>query len=279
MRRLVGTGDITGISPHSINILGDFNLAGEIWLIREYFERMGIEVVANITGDGRVGDIQRSHGAALNVVQCSGSTMDLARMMEKDYSIPNLRVSYFGVEDMAESLYAVARHFKDHKMLEKTKKLVQEELKTLLPQLQQYRTALRGKNAAIYVGGAFKAFSLVKAFRLIGMNVVMVGSQTGTREDYEELEEITDDGTIIVDDSNPLELSAFLKEKDVDIFVGGVKERPIAYKLGVAFCDHNHERKEMLAGFSGMLNFAEEVYGSVMSPVWRFVPKRAEPRV
>jgi nitrogenase molybdenum-cofactor synthesis protein NifE len=56
--------------------------------------------------------------------------------------------------------------------------------------------------------------------------------------------------------------------------VGGVKERPIAYKLGVAFCDHNHERQAMLAGFSGMLNFAEEVYGSVMSPVWKFVPRR-----
>jgi len=105
------------------------------------------------------------------------------------------------------------------------------------------------------------------------MQVVMVGSQTGTPEDYEELAAITDPGTIIVDDSNPLELSAFLQEKDVDIFVGGVKERPIAYKLGVAFCDHNHERKEMLAGFSGMLNFAREVYGSVMSPVWKFVPR------
>ena len=47
MFRLVGTGDTTGISPHSINILGDFNLAGEIWIIRDYFERMGIQVVAN----------------------------------------------------------------------------------------------------------------------------------------------------------------------------------------------------------------------------------------
>ncbi|NTW38114.1 MAG: hypothetical protein HGB17_18865, partial [Syntrophobacteraceae bacterium] len=76
------------------------------------------------------------------------------------------------------------------------------------------------------------------------------------------------------DDSNPLELSSFLKEKDVDIFVGGVKERPIAYKLGVGFCDHNHERKEPLEGFVGMLNFAHEVYTSVMSPVWRFVPRK-----
>ncbi|MDH4319675.1 MAG: nitrogenase iron-molybdenum cofactor biosynthesis protein NifE, partial [Desulfobulbaceae bacterium] len=274
MFRLVGTGDTAGISPHSINILGDFNLAGETWLIREYFERMGVEVVANITGDGRVDDIRRCHGAALNVVQCSGATMDLAKMMRDKYSTPVVRVSYFGIEDMSEALYDVARFFKDEQMMDRTRKLIREELAVLTPRLAKYRAALNNKKAAIYVGGAFKAFSLVKAFRLLGMKVVMVGSQTGTREDYEELQEITDEGTIIVDDSNPLELSSFLKEKDVDIFVGGVKERPIAYKLGVAFCDHNHERKEILAGYRGMLNFAEEVYASVTSPVWRFVPRR-----
>jgi nitrogenase molybdenum-cofactor synthesis protein NifE len=273
MRQLVGTGNTSTISRHSINILGDFNLAGELWLIRRYYEWMGIEVVANITGDGRVAAIQRAHGASLNVVQCSGATMDLARMMEKDFGIPSVRVSYFGVEDMAEALYSVARFFEDDPtIMERAQALVREELSVLLPELAQYREKLAGKKAAIYVGGAFKAFSLVKAFRLIGMQVVMVGSQTGTAEDYEELQAITDPGTIIVDDSNPLELSAFLKEKEVDIFVGGVKERPIAYKLGVAFCDHNHERKEMLAGFEGMRNFAREVYASVMSPVWRWVP-------
>jgi nitrogenase molybdenum-cofactor synthesis protein NifE len=275
MFSLVGTGDITGISDKSLNILGDFNLAGEIWIIRDYFKRMGIEVVANITGDGRVDDIRRAHGAALNVVQCSGSTMDLAKMMQEKYGTPHLRVSYFGVEDMAESLYDVARFFKDPGMMARTRELVREELSVLYPQLREYQAALAGKKAAIYVGGAFKAFSLVKAFRLLGMQVVLVGSQTGTQEDYQELHDITDDGTIIVDDSNPLELSSFLKEQDVDIFVGGVKERPIAYKLGVGFCDHNHERKEALEGFVGMLNFAREVYNTVMSPVWRFVPRKA----
>ncbi|MFV9690356.1 MAG: nitrogenase iron-molybdenum cofactor biosynthesis protein NifE [Desulfobacteria bacterium] len=274
--RLVGTGDTNNISPYSLNIMGDFNLAGEIWIIRDYFKRMGIEVVANITGDGRVDDIRRAHGAALNLVQCSGSTLDLAKMMEQAYDIPYMRVSYCGVEDMTESLYAVARFFGDLRIMERTEKLVKEELSVLYPKLREYRKALAGKRAAIYVGGAFKAFSMVKTLRLLGMKVVMVGSQTGTKEDYLELEEITDDGTIIVDDANPLELSAFIKEKDVDIFIGGVKERPIAYKMGVGFCDHNHERKEALEGFSGMLNFAREVHNTVMSPVWRFVPRRAE---
>jgi nitrogenase molybdenum-cofactor synthesis protein NifE len=54
-----------------------------------------------------------------------------------------------------------------------------------------------------------------------------------------------------------------------------VKERPIAYKLGIGFCDHNHERKEALAGFVGMFNFAREVYASCCSPVWNYVPRRA----
>ncbi len=274
MARLIGTGDTKTVAPHSINILGDFNLAGEIWMIREYFERMGVEVVANITGDGRVADISRAHGAALNVVQCSGSTMDLASMMERDYGIPSIRVSYFGVEDMAQALYDVAEFFKDSpEILDKARDIVKGELQELLPKLAFYKEELSGKKAAIYVGGTFKAFSLVKAFRLLGMEVVMVGSQTGTEDEYRELAEITDPGTIIVDDTNPLELTSFLEEKRVDIFVGGVKERPIAYKLGVGFCDHNHERKEALAGFMGMLNFAREVHSSVMSPVWRFTPQ------
>ncbi|CAN2039285.1 Nitrogenase iron-molybdenum cofactor biosynthesis protein NifE [Candidatus Magnetomoraceae bacterium gMMP-15] len=276
MFNLVGTGDITDISPVSINILGDFNLAGEIWIIRKYFEKMGIEVVANITGDGRVDNIRKMHGAALNIVQCSGSTMDLAQMIKEKYGKAFMRVSYIGVEDMAESLYAVADFFKeiDPEIMTRTKNLVKDELSVLYPKLQEFRKDLAGKRAAIYVGGAFKAFSLVKALRLLDIKVVLVGSQTGTKEDYQELYEITDEGTIIVDDSNPLELSSFLKEKDVDIFVGGVKERPIAYKLGVGFCDHNHERKYPLEGFVGMLNFAQEVYNTVMSPVWNFVPRR-----
>jgi nitrogenase molybdenum-cofactor synthesis protein NifE len=275
MMRLVGTGDTAGISPVSVNILGDFNLAGEIWIIRGYLDRMGVQTVANITGDGRVDDIRRAHGAALNVVQCSGSTMDLAKMMQERFGTPVIRASYLGVEDMAESLYAIAEFFKDKDpgIVERTKDLVREELARLMPRLAPYRRDLEGKRAAVYVGGAFKAFSLIKAFRHLGMKVVLVGSQTGTREDYEELASIADPGTVIVDDSNPLELSDFIKEQGVDIFVGGVKERPIAYKLGVGFCDHNHERKIALEGFVGMENFAKEVHATVMSPVWRFTPR------
>jgi nitrogenase molybdenum-cofactor synthesis protein NifE len=198
----------------------------------------------------------------------------LAKIMEEKYRIPFIRVSYFGLEDMTSALYDVAAFFKDNKeIMERAKGVVKSEVDAIMPQLLKYRQELAGKKAALYVGGAFKAFSLIKALRFIGMDVVLAGSQTGNKEDYEDLKKISDEGTVIIDDANPQELSKYITEKKADILIGGVKERPIAYKLGIGFCDHNHERKIPLAGYEGMVNFAKEVHSSVMSPVWKLASR------
>jgi len=272
---LTGKDDTTPVPEHSINILGEFNLAGETWIIKDYYKRMGVNIAACLTGDSRIAEIGRAHRAKLNVVQCSGSMMYLAKMMKERYGIPFIRASYFGIEDMSKALYDVAEFFGDEQILENTRELVRSEVNALLPKLEEFKRDLIGRKAAVYVGGSFKAFSMVKALRHLGMETVVAGSQTGAPEDYEYLKEICADGTVILDDTNPLELSGFVLEKGADLLIGGVKERPIAYKMGIGFCDHNHERKEPLAGYEGMLNFAREVHNSVTSPVWRYAPARA----
>jgi len=274
MMQLVGTGSTEGVAPYSINIVGDFNLAGETWMIRDYYQRMGVDVVATITGDGRIDDIRRAHGAALNVVQCSGSMIHLAKAMQEEYGVPFIRASYFGIEDMSKALYHVADFFADAGVKRRAEELIRHEVAAILPQLRQYRADLEGRRAGVYTGGAFKAFSLVRALRTLGMKTVLAGSQTGNREDYRLLGELCDEGTVLVDDTNPVELARFMQEQRIDLFIGGVKERPIAYKLGIGFCDHNHERKEALAGFEGMVNFAREVHRSATSPVWRLARQR-----
>jgi nitrogenase molybdenum-cofactor synthesis protein NifE len=271
---VIGTGDTQGIGPASINLLGDFNVAGESWIIRDYFQRMGVEVVSVLTGDGRVDEIRRSHGARLNVVQCAGSMTPLAKAMQERYGIPYIRVSFFGIEDTASALYEVASRMADAEMVARTEALVHAEVGAVVPVLRSLRTDLEGKRAGLYVGGAFKAFSLVRALRQLGVRVVLAGTQTGSREEYEELQRVCDEGTIIVDDSNSLELANFLVEQDVDVFIGGVKERPIAHKLGIGFCDHNHERKIALAGFQGAVAFAREIHATATSPVWSLMPRR-----
>jgi nitrogenase molybdenum-cofactor synthesis protein NifE len=272
--QLIGTADIQAVEPLSINLMGDFNVAGESWIIKDYFARMGVEVVSVLTGDGRVDEIRRAHGARLNVVQCAGSMTPLAKAMEEKYGIPFIRVSFFGIEDTAHALYEVAEKLGDSAVKQRTQALVSEEIGNVLPVLKEFRKDLQGKKAGLYVGGAFKAFSLVRALRQLGVTVALAGTQTGSQEEYEELQAVCDENTIIVDDTNALELANFLVEQDVDVFIGGVKERPIAYKLGLGFCDHNHERKIPLAGFEGAVAFAREIHATATSPVWALMPRR-----
>lgn len=254
-----------------INILGDFNLAGEMWIISQYFKKIGINIVSRFTGDSRYEEIIKAPRATLNIVQCAGSMTYLAKEMEKIYGIPYIKVSFFGIEDTVSSIMNVAYALGDKQTVKKARELIDSELKRIEPQLAFYEKRLRNKRAAIYVGGGFKAISLIKQFNGLGMKTVMVGTQTGKAEEYEVLKNIADEGTVILDDTNPVELEKFMTEKGADILVGGVKERPLAYKLGIAFCDHNHERKHPLCGFEGALNFAKEIDSTVNSPVWNVI--------
>ncbi len=254
-----------------INILGDYNLAGEMWIIKNYFKKIGIPVVSAFTGDANYENMIMAPSAAINVVQCAGSSTYLANRMEEELDIPYLKVSFFGIEDTTNSLIRVAEALGNEEARKKAMEFCSQEAEKMEDFLAKYRQNLQGKKVAIYVGGGFKAISLIRQFDLMGMKTVMVGTQTGKKEDYEIIEGLVDEDTVILDDANPAELEAFMKEKGADILVGGVKERPLAYKLGIAFCDHNHERKHPLAGFEGVYHFTMEINQSINSPVWDYV--------
>jgi nitrogenase molybdenum-cofactor synthesis protein NifE len=152
--------------------MGDFNLAGELWIIKDYYERMGVNVVCTVSGDGRIDDIRKAHRAHLNIVQCSGAVINLANMLKQQYGTPIQRASYFGIEDMSKALYDVADFFDDDELRMGAQRVIKEEVSALMPRLEPYRKDLKGKKAAVYTGGAFKVFSLVRSLRTLGMDVV-----------------------------------------------------------------------------------------------------------
>lgn len=266
------------VRPHAdqprakgINIVGDFNLAGEMWIIKSYLEKIGVPVISTVTGDASYETLIKMPSAQLNVVQCAGSSVYLASRMEEEMGIPFIKVSFFGTEDTTVSLLRIAQMLGDEEALRRATLFTAEETQKARAFLEQYRPRLEGKKAAIYVGGGFKAISLIRQFEEMGIETVVVGTQTGKAEDYEIISRLVSPDTVILDDANPSELEQYMLEKHADILVGGVKERPLAYKLGVAFCDHNHERKHALAGFEGIRNFTREVNLSINSPVWDYM--------
>jgi len=269
---------MTLITPHKgqakrfgVNILGDYNLAGEMWIIKGYLEQIGIPVISTITGDSSYEKLINAPGASLNIVQCAGSSAYLAERMSEEMGIPYVKVSFFGIEDTTSSLFRIAEALGKPELHEKARLLVASRIADVMPVIEKYKPRLAGKKAAIFVGGGFKAISLIRQFDELGMKTVVVGTQTGKKDEYEIINSLVDEDTIVLDDANPAELERFMLEKQADILVGGVKERPLAYKLGVAFCDHNHERKHPLAGFEGIENFVKEIHQSINSPVWKYI--------
>jgi len=269
LKVLIGTkeGDIK--SPYRINLIGEFNVAGDVWLVKPLFEEMGIQVVTSLTGDSTTESISQCHIAQLNLVQCTGSMTTLAKWMKEEYGIPFKKISYFGIEDLSIALRETAVFFGSEEMKQKAEEIIARETAKIIPEIQRIRSRLEGKRAAIYMGGAAKALTLIKGFRELGMEVVIIGTQTGKRDDYLQISYEVKDGTVIVDDANPLELAELLVKQKADLMVAGVKERFLAYKVGVAFCDFNHDRVVEFEGFEGFLNFAREMDSSINSPVWK----------
>ncbi|HWR44809.1 nitrogenase iron-molybdenum cofactor biosynthesis protein NifE [Sporomusa sp.] len=254
----------------AINYLGDFNLAGEAWIIKDYLAQMGIKVNTVFTGDSTSTTLKGAANVSLNIVQCAGSMNYLAAQLQELYGIPYMQVSFLGVEDTAKSLRSIADAMGGGEIRARAEVLIRRETDRVLPLISRYREKFEGKKAAVYVGGGFKAISLIKQFREIGIEVVMIGTQTGRREEYDTIHELVTDGTVILDDANPAELERFMTSQGAHLLVGGVKERPLAYKLGLAFIDHNHDRKHPLSGYDGAVNFAQEVYSTLCSPVWKY---------
>ncbi|MDR1921630.1 MAG: nitrogenase iron-molybdenum cofactor biosynthesis protein NifE [Candidatus Adiutrix sp.] len=274
--RLAGNALMTLLKPHaaeprekSINILGDYNLAGEMWIIKNYMREIGLPVISGFTGDASCDTLTQAPGASLNVVQCAGSMTHLARRMEEEFGIPWIKASFFGLEDATRAIMDIAEFFGDQAVRARAAALTQRESARAAAVVARCKPHFAGKKAAIFVGGGFKAISLIRQFTEMGIETVIVGAQTGKPEEYAVIAGLVNDDAVILDDANPAELEAFMKEKGADILVGGVKERPLAYKLGLAFCDHNHERKHPLAGYEGVVNFAREINLSINSPVWR----------
>ena len=161
---------------HGINYLGDYNIAGEAWIVAGYLQRAGIELGCVLTGDSSYEGIKTAGQARLNMVQCAGSMGYLARRMQETMGIPYTNVSFLGLEDTTRSLRSIAELMGGRETAERMERLIAEERTHYEPLIKLYRQSLAGKKAAIYVGGGFKAISLIKQFAELDMQVVMVGN-------------------------------------------------------------------------------------------------------
>ncbi|MEA3288664.1 MAG: nitrogenase component 1, partial [Campylobacterota bacterium] len=102
--QLIGTKEPKEIHPYGINLIGEYNVTGDMWQYTPILEKIGIKVVSTLAGDGRIEDIQTAHTAKLNVIVCAKSLVTLVRKMEERYNIPHVSVSFYGKRDTTNAI-------------------------------------------------------------------------------------------------------------------------------------------------------------------------------
>jgi nitrogenase molybdenum-cofactor synthesis protein NifE len=272
---VIGTKEPEYTTPYDINLLGEYNIAGELWQVIPLFRELGIRVLACITGDANFYSVATAHRAKVNMVVCSKALLSLARKMEEKYGIPYFEGSFYGIKDTSDALRNIAKLLGDQELIEKTERLMAQKEEETRRKLEPYIEKLRGKRVLINTGGV-KSWSMVSQVQELGMVVVGTSSKKSTKEDKERMLSLLGDEGKLIDDPNPKELVKLFRELKVDVLMAGGRSKFVAIKEGIPFLDTNQERIKPYAGYDGMIILAQELVRTIYSPVFELY-KEAPP--
>lgn len=254
-------------NPRSINLIGEYNIAGDLWGVIPEFESLGISLQAAITGDAKFDEIRSAHRASLNVLVCSKSLTNLAHQMQRRWDIPCIDASFYGIQETSNALLNIAKALGDPELFLKTQKYVKERETFTRTKIAHYKEKLAGKTAILFTGG-IKTWSMVSTLKELGIQVLAGGTQNSTPEDFKRMKAMMDPTAHIIEDTSADGFLKLIKEKKPDLIVAGGKTKYLAYKTKTPFLDINHGRKRAYAGYQGMITLAQAVDRTVFSPVW-----------
>jgi len=275
---VIGTVEPETTTPYDINIIGEYNLSGELWQVRPLLDAMGVRVLACISGDARYREVASAHRAKAAMMVCSKAMINVARKMEERYAIPYFEGSFYGIADVSDSLRQIARLLVQQGapdgILARTEALIQAEEARAWARIEPYRQRLQGKRVLLITGGV-KSWSVVAALQEIGIEIVGTSVKKSTKEDKERIKQIMGDEAHMIDDMPPREMYRMLKEARADIMLSGGRSQFVALKAKMPWMDINQERHHAFAGYEGMVTLVHEIDKTLGNPVWQQVRRPA----
>jgi nitrogenase molybdenum-cofactor synthesis protein NifE len=264
---VIGTREPAWTTPFDVNLVGEYNIAGELWNVTPLLARLGIRVLASISGDGRFGDIATAHRARATMVVCSRALLPLARGLQDRYGVPWFEGSFYGTRAMADALRGFAVALADADLAARVEELIAEQEALVAVELAPLKRRLAGVRAVLYTGGV-KSWSMISALQDVGVEVVASGATKSTPEDVDRMLELLGPDALIVRDGKPAQLIRIAEETGADILIAGGRNQYTALKSRLPFLDVNQERHVALAGYSGVVELARQLVRALDNPVW-----------
>ncbi len=275
---VIGTEEPEYTTPYDINIIGEYNLAGEMWQVKPLLDELGIRILSSISGDGRYHEVASSHRARANMMVCSTAMINIARKMEERYGIPYFEGSFYGVGDTSDSLRQIARLLIERgapdELMTRTEAVIAREEAKAWAALKAYVPRLKGKKVLLITGGV-KSWSVVAALQEVGLEIVGTSIKKSTKEDKERIKQIMGQDAHMIEDLPPRQMYKMLKDAKADIMLSGGRTQFVALKAKMPWLDINQERHHAYAGYIGIVELVKEIDKALYNPVWEQVRKPA----
>lgn len=273
LEHLIGTKEPVKTTPYDINLIGDYNVTGDMWQYLPIFEKIGIRVLSSMSGDGRVSSIRTAHRAKLNVIVCAKSLITLCRKMKEQYEIPWISVSFYGRRDTSFAIREIVKALGDPVLIAKAEEVIAEEDAKLQERLMPYKKAFSGKKAVLNTGGN-KAWSIASGLQDLGIEVVATSIKKSTEDDIAKAREyLGEDGLLMKSPAS--QQAKVIDERGADILLAGGRSLYTAIKKKISFIDVNQEKKVSYGGYEGLLNLAQDLQYAFDNPVFANVAAKA----
>ncbi|HEY0329311.1 MAG TPA: nitrogenase iron-molybdenum cofactor biosynthesis protein NifE [Rhodopseudomonas sp.] len=267
---VIGTQEPDFTTPYDINIIGEYNVAGELWQVKPLLDELGIRILSCLSGDARYHEIARSHRAKAAMMVCSTAMINVARKMEERYGIPYFEGSFYGITDTSDSLRQIARLLiargADAELMDRVEAVIAREEARAWEALKAFTPRLTGKKVLLITGGV-KSWSVVAALQEAGLSIVGSSVKKSTKEDKERLKEMSPD-VHQIDDLRPRDMYKMLKEAKADIMLSGGRSQFVALKAKMPWLDINQERHYAYAGYVGIIEMVRQIDKALSNPVW-----------
>ncbi|MBP7337934.1 nitrogenase iron-molybdenum cofactor biosynthesis protein NifE [Niveispirillum sp.] len=275
---VIGTVEPEYTTPYDINIIGEYNLSGELWQVKPLLDALGIRVLSCISGDGRYREVAQSHRAKAAMMVCSKAMINVARKMEERYGIPFFEGSFYGIGDTSDSLREIARLLVSRgapaELLDRTEALIAREEAKAWASIAPFKPLFAGKRVLLITGGV-KSWSVVAALQEAGLEIAGTSVKKSTKEDKERIKELMGEDAHMIEDMTPREMYRMLKDAKADIMLSGGRSQFVALKAAMPWLDINQERHHAYMGYVGMVDLLREIAKTLFNPVWEQVRRPA----
>jgi light-independent protochlorophyllide reductase B subunit len=222
----------------SVNLIGLLRAGPDLRELKRVLALIGVHVNAVLTAGATVRQIEHTASAALNVVLCEATGKDAAEQLEKQFDMPYL------IEELPIGYEATSRflaHVAD--ALD-----VSLDLDATVPTHHVEAPEMMGKQVAV-IGGPTRAISVTNFLKEYGVEPALVVSDFDVNTAARLSELVSERCEVLVAPEHEIILER-CKAHHIDLILGGMLERPIASRLGIAHLDIMHG-SEKTVGFAG----------------------------